>query len=437
MIYPRLEHDFTISTKHLQQMVKHLANEMRKGLAADGHTVRMIPSYIVKRPTGDETGSYLALDLGGSNFRVCLVTFEGQGRARVRQSKHVVTEDLKVAHGDVLFGFFAECIETFLKEQGLDVAEERKLGFTFSFPIKQTAVNRGTLMQWNKGYQCEGVVGKDVVELLGVALKKRGLNVKVTALVNDTVGTLISHAYKDSQTLIAVILGTGTNAAYVESLSNLTKPLPTPSTSEEMIINTEWGAYDQEHILPTTLYDQQLDRASSNPRKQIFEKMISGMYLGEIVRFALLDLIGTGELFKGEYGCLKDRGGFETAWMSRIERDHSIELSDTRSVLEDLVHIPHTTVSDRRMVKHVCELVGIRAARLSAAGIAAILTKTNRLSGCTVAVDGSVFEHYPHFSNRMGDALRELLGLVAEGVVLEQARDGSGIGAALCAALHG
>lgn len=87
------------------------------------------------------------------------------------------------------------------------------------------------------------------------------------------------------------------------------------------------------------------------------------------------------------------------------------------------------------MIKHICELVGTRAARLAAAGIAALVTKINKLDGCTVAIDGSVYEHYPHFGNRMRDALQELLGITAQNVILEQARDGSGQGAALIAAL--
>jgi hexokinase len=105
-------------------------------------------------------------------------------------------------------------------------------------------------------------------------------------------------------------------------------------------------------------------------------------------------------------------------------------------LLEDIFNIKApTSLRDRRMVKRVCELVGTRAARLSAAGIAALVTKTNRLNQCTVAIDGSLFEHYPHFGNRMRDALREMLGLSADNILLEQARDGSGQGAALIAAL--
>jgi hexokinase len=48
------------------------------------------------------------------------------------------------------------------------------------------------------------------------------------------------------------------------------------------------------------------------------------------------------------------------------------------------------------------------------------VTKINKLDGVTIAMDGSLYELYPHFANRMRDALREMLGLSAENVVLEQ-----------------
>lgn len=62
------------------------------GLQNDGEVLKMLPSYVVKRPTGNEIGiiqllcilservfigTYLALDLGGTNFRVCKVLLEG------------------------------------------------------------------------------------------------------------------------------------------------------------------------------------------------------------------------------------------------------------------------------------------------------------------------------------------------------------------------
>lgn len=261
-------------------------------------------------------------------------------------------------------------------------------------------------------------------------------------MVNDTVGTLIAHSYSDPQTYIGVILGTGTNAAYVENCQNV-KKIQSGSKSGLIVINTEWGNYNEISLLPHTKWDKKLDRQSQNPKRQIFEKMISGMYLGEISRIIIMDLVKSGELFKGVGSSkMEEKGVFETAYMARAERhywnlhrDHTLRLSDIKQLLEDVLEIPFSSIEDRRVVKHICELVGTRAARLSAAGIAALLTKTNRLDGCTVAIDGSVYEHYPHFGNRMRDALHEILGIMAQNVILEQARDGSGQGAALIAAL--
>lgn len=45
----------------------------------------------------------------------------------------------------------------------------------------------------------------------------------VVALLNDTVGTLMACAFKDNTCQIGIILGTGTNACYMEKLSNCPK----------------------------------------------------------------------------------------------------------------------------------------------------------------------------------------------------------------------
>ena len=45
-------------------------------------------------------------------------------------------------------------------------------------------------------------------------------------------------------------------------------------------------------------WDYILDGASQNPGKQIYEKMISGMYLGELVRQILIHMIKCGLILK-------------------------------------------------------------------------------------------------------------------------------------------
>jgi len=95
------------------------------------------------------------------------------------------------------------------------------------------------------------------------------------------------------------------------------------------------------------------------------------------------------------------------------------------------------TKPELELCRRLAELIGTRAARLSACGVAAICTKKNYQS-CHVGADGSVFNKYPHFKARGAQALRDILDWPKgkkDPVVMLSAEDGSGVGAALIAAL--
>jgi hexokinase len=66
--------------------VKLFVAELEKGLAAPGQTIKGLPSYVTRLPNGHEQGTFLALDLGGTNLRVCEVVLEGNGKFRMYQS---------------------------------------------------------------------------------------------------------------------------------------------------------------------------------------------------------------------------------------------------------------------------------------------------------------------------------------------------------------
>lgn len=51
-----------------------------------------------------ETGSYLALDVGGTNLRVVSVHLAGGGEIITRQTKYRIDEKLKVGESKALFG---------------------------------------------------------------------------------------------------------------------------------------------------------------------------------------------------------------------------------------------------------------------------------------------------------------------------------------------
>lgn len=52
-----------------------------------------------------------------------------------------------------------------------------------------------------------------------------------------------------------------------------------------------------------------------------YEKLISGKYMGELVRLVLMKLVNEDLLFNGEASeLLKTRGSFETRYVSQVER---------------------------------------------------------------------------------------------------------------------
>ena len=93
----------------------------------------------------------------------------------------------------------------------------------------------------------------------------------VVALVNDTTGTMMSCAYANPNVSAGLILGTGTNACYMESLDNVPKWDGDQNHPHEVIINTEWGAFGDNGSLNhfRTAFDELVDRESLNPGMQL------------------------------------------------------------------------------------------------------------------------------------------------------------------------
>ncbi|HOJ42939.1 MAG TPA: hypothetical protein PK800_02355, partial [Syntrophorhabdaceae bacterium] len=280
---------FAFTRKDALEMIVAFHEEMENGLKGKRSSLKMLPSF-TRRPKGNEKGNVLAIDLGGTNMRVLAVRLLGNGKVETIGVKRFSLEkDIVSKTEDVFFDFIADCVSVFLKEHDLDFSCE--VGFTFSFPVVQTSISSGILVSWTKGFTVEGVEGHDVVGLLSKAFKRKGLeSLKLVALVNDTVGTLVTKSYANPLCDLGVILGTGTNAAYPERIDRI-KKYKGPWDSDEMIINIEWGGFDR---IKRTIYDEKLDRDSENPGNQRMEKMVSGRYLGEIARLIIKEAFNKG-----------------------------------------------------------------------------------------------------------------------------------------------
>jgi hexokinase len=121
-------------------------------------------------------------------------------------------------------------------------------------------------------------------------------------------------------------------------------------------------------------------------------------------------------------------------------RDDTEDLSRTAAILHTLLNFT-ATPEELRFLRRLAELIGTRAARLSHCGVAAVAKKKGYAS-FHVGADGTVFNKYPHFKARGAQALREILDWPDKAspdeedpIEVHPSEDGSGVGAALAAAL--
>ncbi|XP_074528069.1 hexokinase-2-like [Halichoeres trimaculatus] len=431
---------FRLSLEKLKQVSTRLKKDMTRGLGKHSHnkaSVKMLPTFVRATPDGTEKGDFLALDLGGTNFRVLHVRVVEEEQKVLKMDSQIcaIPKEMMLGTGEQLFDHIALCLSEFLESQDLK-GKTLPLGFTFSFPCEQKEIDKSILIRWTKGFNCSGVEGEDVVKLLKEAIHRRGdFDIGSVAMVNDTVGTMMSCGYRDQNCEIGMIIGTGTNACYMEEMRCVKR---VEGEDGRMCINTEWGGFGDNGSLKDILteFDIEVDKTSINPGVHTFEKMISGMYLGEIVRLVLLKMTKDKLLFKGQISeALQTPEKFETRFISEIEEPES-GLENTQKILTKL-GLKWDEV-DSRIVRLVCDTISSRSARLCGTALATIADHMRVCRGLrtlktTVGVDGTVYKKHPNFS----EELQETVHLLAPDCDISflVSEDGSGKGAAMVTAV--
>ncbi len=410
--------------------------EIRRGLAGEQSSIAMHPSF-VGRPSGREQGRFIVLDLGGTNVRVTVLDMRGDGSVKVLKSDGVRLPST-VGCSDDLF----RPVARFVGEM-LDDGTDYTLGFIFAFPVEQTGVRSGRLTKWTKEFAFSGVEGKDVVRLLEDAIRResdalsalRRLN--IGALANDTVGVLAAGARLDSRCDMGLIVATGMNLAVAVPAGMIPKDIPGSGAAGEMLFNMECGNFAGVGSVQTR-YDRQLD-AESDTEGQLLEKMISGRYLGEIVRLIVAHRSSQGESFRGwmaENSAFRESYAFTTEHVSDIAHDSSPDLAATRMILQGL-GVTEVAEGDRRCLREICVSVGRRSARLVAMAIVATATYVDPEleREHLVAADGSLYRGFPGYQAEVEQGIAGLLGDRADRVRVAYLREGSGTGAAVLAAM--
>lgn len=420
-----LKTEFTVSAAGLNSIVAAFQGAMTDGLAGKKSSLKMLPSFIAK-PTGREKGSVVAIDFGGTNVRILQAVLDGEGNFSINKKERFPLRDpegkydytSKEATGEQLFDYIAGHVAA-IAEPGMD----NLLGHTFSFPAQQKGINSAELIHWTKEVRTSGVEGKDICKILEASLERKNIkNVIPRALINDTVGTLLAAAYTNQNVDIASICGTGHNTCYLEPKH--------PMTGKPMIVNLESGNFD---AVPQTAYDAKLDNDSDMPGMQKLEKMVSGHYLGEIMRLVLVDMAAKGLL--PHTPALDKKHSITGADLSPLISD-SLEQTNTVRFVEDKLAMKQLTSQQVANVKKIADMIGERSARLVAATFAGVVRHIDpQLSHKhVIAIDGSLYELMPNYDANIQTAMDEIFSGKAGIVSTILAKDGSGIGAAIAAA---
>ncbi|KAL1861917.1 N-acetylglucosamine kinase 1 [Paecilomyces lecythidis] len=432
-----------LSLRNMLSMSEKTHQQFRACLQSS--PVNMLPSYTYALPTGEEKGTYLALDVGGSTFRVALVELRGRSEdikiLHVKSS--VIDNTVKQLEGTAFFDWMAEKIDLTLAEVSEKYGRDGKplsMGLSWSFPIDQTSTRSGLVIHMGKGFLCSnGTLGQELGDLIIKSCQKRNLNVRVDAIVNDSSATLLSRAYNDPKTRMSLILGTGTNAAIHFPVHEIgvakfgSRPQEWFDRAKNVIVNSEMSMFGG-GILPMTRWDDVLNRTHLRPDYQPLEYLITGRYLGEIVRLIIVEAVETAGLFGGELPhSMREPYSLDTAILAFLEADTSVSLAPSSALLQKEHTFPVSpSTEDLQFLRKVAGFVSRRAAGYLATAIhsmwclrneaefpivARTSVETTKHEGkvteevtvveseeqsrsLTIACDGSVINKYPGFRDR-------------------------------------
>ncbi|PPQ96987.1 hypothetical protein CVT26_006415 [Gymnopilus dilepis] len=435
---------FQVSNDDLIQVTKGFGDAYLRGLQLPDQPVVMGPSYVKNdEDDGTESGAFLVLDIGWNNIYVAKLELDGKGSYTSVFKVSDIPKEIMTSDANTFFGYLAQSVKTFLTENSIQ-GKGLSLGFRFPFAVQKTSLRSGILLGWSKGFNIKGTVGKDPAGLLQNALDQAGLGVTVAALVNDTVASVLAASYSSVSCVMSAIYGAGTNGAYSEPAAGIAK-LPN-FKEDEMIINTEWGAFSDRSVLKPNTFDDQVDKLSLNAGQYLFQKMTCWFYLGEIVRGILLSLVGSKLLLNGvATDALKKYHGFSTFHAFLVE--DAKDLETIKEIIAENLGYDQSAISDQdaEIIRQVCSIVAERGGKLAGAPVAALLIhqghavlgQANAPSGklpIAIAIDGELFIGSQKFQSRFVNSVGAILGAdFANRLQLVHVKEGGIVGAAIAA----
>ena len=142
----------------VRKEVEIFLEDMQNGLNGKPKCLEMLPTYI---PMNDEIPSHepvIALDAGGTNFRVAVVHFDDN-------KKPVISDFAKYSMPGMKENMSREeFLQTIVGYLEPVIHKSNKIGFCFSYAMEMMPNGDGKLIRFSKEIEVQGMAGRPVMQ---------------------------------------------------------------------------------------------------------------------------------------------------------------------------------------------------------------------------------------------------------------------------------
>lgn len=411
----------TEDTLDLRTLTQLFLSQMRISLYGGASSIPMLPTFLdpFGPPPQGETVAVAVLD--DREVRVCLADFSGEAPVfREETSFPIPGREYPAPLDDVLYAV-AELAEPLL-------GQASRFALCLPFPVDYDGKGDGCIRRFPGSMTVSDFAGRPVLALLRAELQSRGCPELPMVLVSEADAVLLAagaHQPRGTRCL-GLTWGSTVDLGFTAPGSIV---LRWPGIDGKLMLFD--GGFSSAQCVPFGMVDYSKDRDCYGPGQDLYLKMVSTDYLGEIYR---LTMIKAAERKLLSFGCSRD-----VLSLTYLGLDAVLDFLDDPIQGGTLAHFCREP-QDREVGLAVAQAVLDRAARLVCANLSAVLSFVGAgrdpETPAWVGVWGEAFQS-PRLRALLETHLhgftRDVLGLHA---VLSPEPASPAMGAALAACYH-
>lgn len=344
----------TPDTLHGPTLTQLFLSQMRVSLYGGVSSIPMLPTFLKPFGSLTEETPVAVAEVDDQEVRVSLVTFSG-GEATIsdQDSFPVPGREYPAPFEDWIYAI-GELLQPLLNRA-------EKIALCLPFPVDYDGKGDGSLRRFPGSMTVTGFEGKPVLAALAQELRDRGLTPPPMVLVSEPAAALVAAGVqKPGQgRYLGLTWGSNIDLSFVAPGSIV---LRWPGIPGDLMLYD--GAFSEAQCVPFGLVDYSKDRDCYGPGRDLYLKMVSIDYLGEVYR---LVMIKAAERKLLSFGCSRDV--LSLTWLGLDTLVEFLEDPETGGTLAHFCREPE----DREVGLAVGQAVLERAARLVCANLAAVL----------------------------------------------------------------